>query len=397
MTTATISSSRHQTKIQVVCSQLAALAAELGPNGKFPTVVELRAKFGVSLTTLDGALREMEKRGVIYRMHGVGVFVAPERQKTIGLVYAVRQTYGSPFWDMLVDEMRQRAEVGHERFRIYMTHPMPGKEIPLSEDLMDDVVQGRLDGVIFVGDQSPQGVIWLQSQKVPVVNFANAVGHYRVTIPREAMVAIGARELSRRGCRRIGLWVPFGAGFRYAHRHHQSGAVDIFQATLENEGLPFHEEWVWRLGDVLHDPQEAGSYQEQGHRAVQEVYARKSLGEVPDGIVILNDLMTRGALVAFNELGLRVGNDVAVATQTNKNSSILMGYESILTRMEVDPAAVAKAMFQVLETLMDGEVPLQNPHAIEPIILPPAQGKIDVQPLAVKTRLRPTTAPFAVG
>ena len=394
MTTATISPKRHQSKTQLVYSQLASLAAELGPNGKFPTVVELRTKLGVSLTTLDGALRELEKRGVIYRMQGIGVFVAPERQKTIGLVYAVRQTYGSPFWDMLVDEMRQRAEVGQERFRIYMTHPMPGKEIPLSDDLIDDVGQGHLDGVIFVGDQNPQGVVWLESQKVPIVNFANTIGHYRVTIPREAMVAMGARELSRRGCRRIGLWVPFGSGFRYSHRHHQSDAVDIFQASLESEDLPFREEWVWRLGDVLHKPQEAGSYQEQGHRAVQEVYAGKALEEVPDGIVILNDLMTRGALVAFNELGVQVGEDVAIATQTNKNSTILMGYESVLTRMEVDPGAVARAMFQVLETLMNGEVPIQNPHAIEPIILPPAQEKIDVQPLAVKTRPRPTTAPF---
>jgi DNA-binding transcriptional regulator YhcF (GntR family) len=180
--------------MQFICDQLEAMAARLGPNQRLPRVQELRVDLGVSLKTLDGALRELERRGVIYRMHGVGVFVAPQ-QKTIGLVYAVRQTYGSPFWDMLVEQMRQRAEAGHERFRIYMTHSMPEGSVPLPTELVEDVTGGQLQGVVFVGDQNASGIEWLQAQKVPVVTFATPHGHYRVGISNEAIVETGTREL----------------------------------------------------------------------------------------------------------------------------------------------------------------------------------------------------------
>jgi DNA-binding transcriptional regulator YhcF (GntR family) len=239
---ATVFHKRHQTKTQVVCDQLASLAAQLGPNGRFPTLAELRVELGVSLTTLDGALRDMERRGLIYRMHGIGVFVAPPQQKTVGLVYAVRHTYGSPFWDMLVEHMRLRAEAGHERFRIYMTHPMPGESVPLPRELVEAVEGRQLQGVIFIGDQNKAGVEWLEAQKVPMVTFATPRGTYRVQIARETMVQLGVQEMARRGCKRIALWVPFGAGVRYDQRSHSHGLLEVFQTALQRENLPYRDE-----------------------------------------------------------------------------------------------------------------------------------------------------------
>jgi DNA-binding LacI/PurR family transcriptional regulator len=96
---------------------------------------------------------------------------------------------------------------------------------------------------------------------------------------------------------------------------------------------------------------------------------------VPDGIVILNDLMTQSALATFRELGVRVNHDVTIATQSNKDSSILVGYESLLIRLEVDPAEVARALFQTLESLMQGEIPAEAKHQITPVVVQPDFGK----------------------
>ncbi len=379
--------------MQIICDQLEAMAARLGPNGRLPRVQDLRLELGVSLKTLDGALRELERRGVIYRMHGVGVFVAPQ-QKTIGLVYAVRHTYGSPFWDMLVEQMRLRAEAGHERFRIYMTHPMPEGSVPLPQELVEAVTGGQLQGVIFVGDQNQDGVHWLESQKVPMVTFASPHGLYRVGISHEAIVESGAREMARQGCRRIGVWSPFGNSFRSSILDATSNALDLFQTVLKEAHLSFSEERIWRLRDEVYEDKKTGSYQEQGYRAVQEVYGSQSLQEAPDGLVIINDLMTSGALAAFRDFGLRVGEDVKIATHSNKSSNVLMGYESLLSHLEIDPTALVGALFETLEALMKGETPAQSRRYVEPVVVRPEPAKAILHLLQTKTVFTPMATSF---
>lgn len=47
-------------------------------NGVLPSEVELSLKFNVSRATIRDALTRLEQRGVVYRRHGVGTFVAPQ-------------------------------------------------------------------------------------------------------------------------------------------------------------------------------------------------------------------------------------------------------------------------------------------------------------------------------
>ena len=110
MTSFTLEPLAYRSKPQELCAQLAALAQRLGPEAKLPTVTELRKSLGVSLTTLNSALGQLEERGVIERRHGVGIFVAAQWQpkhvpKAISLVCdpTFFQVAGhSPFWDLLV-------------------------------------------------------------------------------------------------------------------------------------------------------------------------------------------------------------------------------------------------------------------------------------------------------
>src|ERR1700722_13480390 len=71
----------RQTKLQTVADELGRLALNLGAGSKLPTVSDLCAQFGVSVTTLTSVLRELERRGVIRRQHGVGLFVADSVSK----------------------------------------------------------------------------------------------------------------------------------------------------------------------------------------------------------------------------------------------------------------------------------------------------------------------------
>jgi DNA-binding LacI/PurR family transcriptional regulator len=68
-------------------------------------------------------------------------------------------------------------------------------------------------------------------------------------------------------------------------------------------------------------------------------------------------MMTDGALVAFDELGIRVGRDLHVVTHANVGSPILFGRTKQMTVIEHDPALVAQTMFSALDTLMAGQQP----------------------------------------
>ena len=73
-------------KITTAARALSDLAHELGPDAKLPTVAELRARLGVSVVTLNEALHEAESRQLIYRRHGVGIYVSGSIRKRVALV-----------------------------------------------------------------------------------------------------------------------------------------------------------------------------------------------------------------------------------------------------------------------------------------------------------------------
>jgi DNA-binding LacI/PurR family transcriptional regulator len=64
--------------------------------------------------------------------------------------------------------------------------------------------------------------------------------------------------------------------------------------------------------------------------------------------------MARGALVTLDQQGIKVGRDIKIATHANRGSDVLRGHEKHITRLEIDPAEIASAMFAMLERLIEG-------------------------------------------
>src|SRR5262245_12723917 len=62
-------------RYQQIKEAIRAELARLRPESRLPTVRELRERFQASQTTMDRALRELEKEGLIRREHGRGMFV----------------------------------------------------------------------------------------------------------------------------------------------------------------------------------------------------------------------------------------------------------------------------------------------------------------------------------
>jgi DNA-binding LacI/PurR family transcriptional regulator len=71
-------------------------------------------------------------------------------------------------------------------------------------------------------------------------------------------------------------------------------------------------------------------------------------------------------LTALQRLGLRLGDDIKIATHANRGSPALLGWENELTMIEVDPEEIVHRMFDILERLMKGDAPVQTVYEVTP-------------------------------
>jgi DNA-binding LacI/PurR family transcriptional regulator len=182
-------------------------------------------------------------------------------------------------------------------------------------------------------------------------------------------VRLGVESSGRAGqpphriCHAVGAW----------HWRDKAGhfpGTEAFGSALKKHRIEYSPELVWRADEHNAEFHTTETNFEQGVRAARELLAsrgRKALNaSAPDGLVISDDMMTRGVLKVFRELRVVAGQDVRIATHSNRGSNVLAGHETELTAIEIDPAEIVQAMFDLLETLMAGKKPTLNVISIKP-------------------------------
>lgn len=357
----------YATKTQALSTHISALAYKLGPGAKLPTMQQLSAELGISVMTLNRALSELEAQNIVVRRQGSGTYVNENLgQKTVGLIYdrALIGTSASPFAALLLEEAGRRAHENGEKFSMYLSEPAPSG-LPVHEDLSEDIRERKMSGLLLMSSQTP-AIAWLVKQKLPLVSLSYLpLTPHRVRIWHAQTAYLGALELAKQGAQRIALWLPAGVGIGRATGAASFEELDFFQRALGESGLKFDPQLVYNLENLTDQIQAGVSNQEQGLDAANSVFGGKNR---PDGVVILDDMMTRGALTALAQLGIRPGADVKIASHTNVGAQTLFGYEKSLVLLDFDPSQVAAAMFEMLETLMAGETPENAVVSIAPTV-----------------------------
>ena len=363
----------YTTKTQALSNHLAGLARKMGPGARLPTMAQLSSELGISVMTLNRALSELEAQGIVVRRQGSGTYVADHLSQTaVALVYD-RDVFGpdaSPFCSLLLHEAAKLAAAQDEKFNLYLTAPELGatEGPPIPPDLDEAIKTRRLGGVLFAGESNPAALQWLLDQRVPLVALSYApVAPFRVRIDHSQTAYLGALELAKRGCKRIALWIPAGVGIGPDQSGESFEELTEFQRALGESGVEFHDELVFGSENLGASVPAAPfqSNREQGQDAAQKVFG-ESRESWPDGIVCVDDMLALGALAEMKKMGVEVGRDVEFATHTNVGSQILVGFGDALIRLEIDPARVAQAMSEMLESLLRGETIETPVVSIEP-------------------------------
>jgi len=349
---------------------LLALARKLGPGAKLPTTRELAKALGITGATLTRCLENLESRGVLRCLQGSGIYVEKGvLDRRIGLVfgYNIFAEEESAFGGQILKYCATRAADRHEYFSFFLDLPvmkglMNGTEVPAHQDLSDALKQGKLNGIILVGRNSVEQEDWLRSQGVPVAcaearrgAVSNVPGI--VCFDYESLVFQGLERLKRAGCKQVGLLAVL--------REHE----EMFRQGLRKFNLSTHEKWIFTPPTEEPIPQtERRDFHTHVARKFLELNNwKKDKNSLPDGLIITDDVMTTGACAVFADEGLKIGEDLIICSQANKGSGTLDPLDVL--RVEFDPEDMATALFDVLETMMDGDALPPSPHLLTPVPL----------------------------
>ncbi len=358
----------------------AEIIADFSPGRRIPVARELAKRFDVSFETVRGGLNLLAEDGLIECRPGRGIFVGnripAHWRKHVGVLceWDISDPHVSYFYrrapQQLVRFFRKagaavRLYAGHLPAGDYASHPLTCTEF------LEAIERHQLSGAVaFAPDHTfPQWYEPLRAQHIPVVGPSQNCA-YRVEHDTEALGRMGGEYLLRHGRRRIALmqWmIPALAG-----APQRDPVNDGFQAALAAAGVPVNERWV------RHDlpPGAPGA----GWEELREIWVADK--EKPDGLLVCDDMLFLGAAMAICQLGIRVPEDLLVATFSTKGSGLSSPFP--VAKLALDLNDYVQTMGEVLLKLLRGE-PVENPQVLVPCELLDAEEASDGSHEAAKS------------
>ncbi|GCE29681.1 hypothetical protein KDA_51650 [Dictyobacter alpinus] len=363
---------QKDTKLDVLCNKLRELATELGPDAQLPNVRTLCRQLGTTRVTLSEAMHVLEEQNVLYSIERKGTFVSPKIHHTfIHIIFDnsfINNTPVTLFWNILwnyfAKEAQRRAEIKQETCTFQLLFPAPNQANSLPDETMQLLRSKHFDGLLVVG-LNIYSEDWIKHQPLPSVVFAGA-GNYMVTLDNQTLVHLGVESLIQQGCKKIGFWFPLH-DYLTPTAMEESPDYQAFCQELSEHQLPVYRELIRRpASSVLHgDNKLLNNNQERGYTLAKEIFSPQNQDR-PDGLLIAEDMLTSGALIALQEAGLRVGKDIKIATHSNADSPLLFGHGKNMTIIEFDPMEIVQTMFATLDILMAGQQPPQARILVPP-------------------------------
>lgn len=344
-------------RLKEACQQLKKMALQLGEGEKLPTMIELRSQLGMSLSTINDAVRELERHGMLRSVNGVGIYVAqPTLRKAtgkLGLWFRV-----APLTDHYMSDLMSgiRNEAARHNW-----------DIILLNENEETVERGKVDAVLMFCHVTEALLINLPPELPHALLLQHSSEFTCIAADDFEGAKLATQYLLQKGHRRISYLL--NSDYDSISRQRLAG----YEAAYKEAGIVFDEKWV----QFLHKPR-IKNYREAGESVMTLWLDDGWIDLGCTAILAANDTAAIGIIRALKAKGLRVPEDVSVMGFDGTEISDLCMPR--LTTIKVPLAEIgARAVKVLLQQMGEGT------SYLEKIVLP------------VQLKLGESTAPRRVN
>ena len=271
-----------------------------------------------------------------YRPNAAGRSLVRGRTETIGLVIRDLALLDvDPYLQPLLNGILQRS--GCEGYRLLVESARSAANDDPFGELMDS---GRIDGMLVqnpnYGDKSLRRLI-RSGRPVVLLGSQGLKEEFSVTIDDQQIGLIATQHLISIGRRRIAHIGYTGPGIYAVDRR-----FDGYRRALRHARLRFEPELVTHASFSM----------ESGYRAMARLFAA---GARPDAVFASSDAVALGAVAAVQDAGLRIPQDIAVASIDDIAAARFC--RPSLTTVTSEPDACGRLAADILIDLMSGRSP----------------------------------------
>jgi DNA-binding LacI/PurR family transcriptional regulator len=285
------------------------------PGVKAPTIRDVARLSGVSHTTVSFVINDVAGESIseetrarvleavkLLDYHPSEAARSLNRRTSTLIGFALPESENAHYQEIAIGIERYVEEHNFGLFRV-LTHFEDARE----QRCFTWLKQKRYDGLILIpasGSRLNEELNHLFDQGYPVVTLG--VMHSRVDNV-QAELERGEREIIQHlfelGHRRIGYIHGVADHTIFDYR------LDACVRAQQKLGLTVRDEWIHRCGPTVAD----------GYNAAKMLFEGRSKKDCPTALVVVNDLLASAVVAALSSLGLRIPQDVSIATFDNTN------------------------------------------------------------------------------
>lgn len=303
----------------------------------------LNGKAGVSQRTKERIMAAAKQLRYIPNSNARSLI--KRRSNKIGFIVT---DISNPFFGMLAKEINSGVQKHHFDLLMGVSEDKMRHEV----SMVQRFIEARVEGVILVPTIQPeydlQHLYQLKSHNIPLV-FSTAA--YNGISSDCVMCDLGmgtyllTSHLLETGHRKIYFFT--------GNRSTMYSAIRIqgFKKAFIESGIDFKEEWII----------ESLPFWTGGYEAALQV-----LGNLPDAIITVNDVMAMGVLKCLKEHNVRVPADVSVAGYDDLEYTSIL--ETPLTTVRQPIIEIANKTVERILARMNGDLSPESTFYIEPVL-----------------------------
>ena len=276
----------------------------LKPGNEVPSLSELSRQFSINRNTAVKALNELAAEGWIYQRRGLGSFVSSKLNKSLTGNFAILvSNLSSPIYGNIIHGVEEHCRT-LSRYLISAGH-RASRNIQ-RETITGLVANNKVDGIaLFPASTDKDEINFLEQVKTSGTGMLvfYPQGPLSVistmTFDHFEGTALSVKHLLDNGYKRIGFVTTQYNNFDSMER------IYGYRSALEKAGQDFREEYIFYVDDA------------EERFAQQVADAIAACPERPEALVVISDEVAVGMINRFQELGIKVPDDIAITAGGN--------------------------------------------------------------------------------